>query len=278
MDGASKEATNLALPKTIEILKSKFDPNAINLYQHEKLSPITYLEGNASIDHETIQSTQNSAFQLVKNHEDYDSNILENPSSTCIDVKQEATTALYQDENSFNKLSPSKFNDSYPLKADCFSVIQQLPDLAYAYDKSHTCAKCIAFYSRTNHIVHELTYLMNNGQGPKLKFFIPHHHVASFQCSSSMVITRLVLAIYERDQTKKMNKDNFLYRTPIFTPSTGRAITGLFNLAHVLKHQGHTHIIVVNENEVNEYRKHWPTHIIMAVPDTPEYYSLGLLR
>ena len=72
-----------------------------------------------------------------------------------------------------------------------------------------------------------------------------------------------------------MNHDTFICRTPIFTPSTGRASTGLFNLAHVMKHQKYVHIIVVNENEVSEYRKQWPTHIIMALPDMPEYYSLG---
>ena len=77
------------------------------------------------------------------------------------------------------------------------------------------------------------------------------------------------------EHKKPLNQENFICRTPIFTPSTGRAATGLFNLAHVMKHQKHMHIIVVNENEVNEYRKQWPNHIFMAVPDIPEYYSLG---
>ena len=67
-------------------------------------------------------------------------------------------------------------------------------------------------------------------------------------------------------------------RTPIFTPSTGRASTGLFNLAHIMKHQKYMHVIVVNENEVPGYRKQWPTHVIMAVPNMPELYSLGKVQ
>ncbi|KAI6659295.1 GREB1-like protein isoform X2 [Oopsacas minuta] len=271
---ASTNTSNFSLPKSMDILKSKFDSNPINLYQHERLSKLIYIEGESpkrSFPAQTFVShTQGASPELNSEYR------VTNASSVII--KEEIQSPVHEDEtyistHNFNELPTPKFDHSTPMKEDCFSVIQQLPDLAYAYDKSHSCPHCVEYYGRLNNLAIELTYKMNNGQGPQLKFYIPQQHIVNFQYTANKTLVRMNLAFYERENP--MKPENFICRTPIFTPSTGRAKSGLFNLAHVMKHQKHIHIIVVNENEVFEYRKKWPTHIIMAVPNLPEFYSLG---
>ena len=168
------------MPKSIDILKSKFDANPVNLYQHEKLSKITYIEGGTSkCSHPTQFDEPQTQDRSLKEFE----NQLTKASS--LNIKEEIFSPLNEElhsisAHSFNELSPSKFENAAPIKEDCFSVIQQLPDLAYAYDKSHTCASCIEYYKRANNSVLELMYQMNNGQGPMIKFYIPQQHTANF--------------------------------------------------------------------------------------------------
>ena len=176
----STNISNFSLPKSIDILKSKFDSNPINLYQHEKLSHITNLDCTKS------ELPIQTSVSLTPTRQDSEANFLTKPST--VYIKQEI-----QDENKIstynpNELPNSKFENSPPITQDCFSVIQQLPDLAYAYDKSHTCSNCVAYYGRPDrYLVYELTYTMNNGQGPILKFFIPQQHITSFDYTPNKV-------------------------------------------------------------------------------------------
>ena len=180
----STNVSNFSLPRPIDILKSKFDSNPINLYQHEKLSHITNFDSTKPDLSVPIQQVSLTPSFL--------------PNSSTVYIKEEIMSPIKEDENNIythnlTELSTSKLENSPLIKQDCFSVIQQLPDLAYAYDKSHTCSNCVAYYGRTINPVYELAYIMNNGQGPRLKFFIPQQHITSFQYTTNKV---LIITLY----------------------------------------------------------------------------------
>ena len=169
-------------------MKSKFDANPINLYQHEKLSKITYIEGGTSKYSQPTKADE-SQTQDRSQEQEFENQLTK---ASSLNIKQEILSPLNEDMNSmsphsFNELSPSKFDITAPIKEDCFSVIQQLPDLACAYDKSHTCPSCVEYYRRPNNSVLELTYQMNNGQGPIVKFYVPQQHTANFHFINKVV-------------------------------------------------------------------------------------------
>lgn len=180
--------SNFSIPRSIDILKSKFDANPINLYQHEKLSKITYIEGGTSKYSQPTKADE-SQTQDRSQEQEFENQLTK---ASSLNIKQEILSPLNEDMNSmsphsFNELSPSKFDITAPIKEDCFSVIQQLPDLACAYDKSHTCPSCVEYYRRPNNSVLELTYQMNNGQGPIVKFYVPQQHTANFHFINKVV-------------------------------------------------------------------------------------------
>ncbi len=62
--------------------------------------------------------------------------------------------------------------------------------------------------------------------------------------------------------------------SPIFVPSLGRDCSGLFNLFHTSQlTPEQVHVVVTSASQFNKYRKSWPNHIVMALPDEG---SLGL--
>ena len=180
--------SNISIPKSIDILKSKFDANPINLYQHEKLSKIAYIEGGTSKSFHSTQVDEPQIQDKSQDKREFENQLME---ASSLNIKQEILSPLNEDSistHNFNEFSPSKFENAPPMKEDCFSVIQQLPDLAYAYDKSHTCPSCIDYYRRSNNSVLELTYRMNNGHGPMVKFYIPQQQMANFHFANKVVM------------------------------------------------------------------------------------------
>lgn len=184
-------STELSLPGTSDVLKAPFNSNSSSLYQHEKISPLIYFESIPSLS--TDQTEQDSFVSNIKTQSETDDNF--NFPST-IKIKGEIRSPISSEEPPSREITPNRqiFNDfsfspfTYSnSKKECFSVIQQLPDLAFAYDKSHSCTNCLQHYGRPTQQSHEFFYYMKNALNTKLTFYIPEKQLVSFVADMNTV-------------------------------------------------------------------------------------------
>ncbi|XP_076000900.1 GREB1-like protein [Genypterus blacodes] len=110
------------------------------------------------------------------------------------------------------------------------------------------------------------------GEEVQLQFVIPkakEQHFVFSQQGSHLESMRL---------PRVSNKDPDLLKSPIFTPTTGRQEHGLLNIFHAMEGAAHLHILVVKQYEMPHYRKYWPNHILLVLPEMFNNAGVGAAR
>uniref|UniRef100_A0A8C9Z7M8 GREB1 like retinoic acid receptor coactivator n=1 Tax=Sander lucioperca TaxID=283035 RepID=A0A8C9Z7M8_SANLU len=110
------------------------------------------------------------------------------------------------------------------------------------------------------------------GEEVQLQFVIPkakEHHFVFSQQGSHLESMRLPLV---------STKDPDVFKSPIFTPTTGRQEHGLLNIFHAMEGAIHLHILVVKQFEMPQYRKYWPNHILLVLPAMFNSAGVGAAR
>ncbi|KAF1383732.1 hypothetical protein PFLUV_G00134900 [Perca fluviatilis] len=110
------------------------------------------------------------------------------------------------------------------------------------------------------------------GEEVQLQFVIPkakEQHFVFSQQGSHLESMRLPLV---------STKDPDVFKSPIFTPTTGRQEHGLLNIFHAMEGAIHLHILVVKQFEMPQYRKYWPNHILLVLPAMFNSAGVGAAR
>ncbi|XP_032387534.1 GREB1-like protein isoform X4 [Etheostoma spectabile] len=110
------------------------------------------------------------------------------------------------------------------------------------------------------------------GEEVQLQFVIPkakEQHFVFSQQGSHLESMRLPLV---------STKDPDVFKSPIFTPTTGRQEHGLLNIFHAMEGAVHLHILVVKQFEMPQYRKYWPNHILLVLPAMFNSAGVGAAR
>ncbi|XP_034743380.1 GREB1-like protein isoform X1 [Etheostoma cragini] len=110
------------------------------------------------------------------------------------------------------------------------------------------------------------------GEEVQLQFVIPkakEQHFVFSQQGSHLESMRLPLV---------STKNPDVFKSPIFTPTTGRQEHGLLNIFHAMEGAVHLHILVVKQFEMPQYRKYWPNHILLVLPAMFNSAGVGAAR
>ncbi len=139
------------------------------------------------------------------------------------------------------------------------------------YDCTHSCADCSKYLrgSLSPSALLTSSLPMEEGASITIRWCVPSRFQQLFVISQDRkTVSHLKLPVVHRGRPSP------LPLSPIFVPSLGRDSTGLFNLYHTTQEScEQMHVIVTSSSQFDTYRKAWPNHIIMALPDEG---SLGL--
>ena len=148
-----------------------------------------------------------------------------------------------------------------------------------AYDFTHSCNDCAQYeHTQINSNIHPADILesyLPSESGPPItiKWQLPSSQ--SKRCVS-VTSTDHARPILERLKlpTMSSNKERGCsVKTPVFIPTVGRDMTGLFNMFHSGYQQ--LQVLVTVESQFERYCKAWPNLIVMALPDG-EAMGLGM--
>lgn len=140
-----------------------------------------------------------------------------------------------------------------------------------AYDTSHSCTDCSKYLrgSLSPPALLASSLPLDEGATITIQWYIPSQFQRLFVISHDRkAVERLKLPVLHHGRRSPHPL------SPIFIPSLGRDSIGLFNLFHTTQVSSEQiHVIVTSASQFDKYRKSWPNHIIMALPDEG---SLGL--
>ncbi|XP_037668597.1 protein GREB1 [Choloepus didactylus] len=145
-----------------------------------------------------------------------------------------------------------------------------------AHNTYHHCGQChqyMGFHPRCQlyeSTLHAFVFSFSTlGEEVQLHFIIPkskEHHFVFSQPGGQLESMRLPLV---------SDKSHGYIKSPTFTPTTGRHEHGLFNLYHAMDGAGHLHVLVVKEYEMAVYKKHWPNHVVLVLPEAFNSAGVG---
>ncbi|XP_060736317.1 protein GREB1 isoform X1 [Tachysurus vachellii] len=184
---------------------------------------------------------------------------------TIHDPKYEDISAVYSPDFTPNlERNPRRQEDVYLRRRTARIKLSKYA----AYNTYHHCEQCHQYmgfnprYQLCESTLHAFTFShLLLGEEIQLYFIIPkskEHHFSFSQPGGQLESMRLPL-------TSDWNPD--CIKSPIFTPTTGRHEHGLFNLYHAMDGASHLHILVIKEYEMAVYKKYWPNHIMLVLPN-----------
>lgn len=164
------------------------------------------------------------------------------------------------DSKDFSKLS-SSVATTIEYKKPAVTMISTSPYMAY--NVSHSCKECtsVPTPSTTPRLPGSLISKlpMKDGSFIALKWHIPSSQAKHWLVGGEgKMYLKLSHTASERNGAVRI-------RTPVFVPTMGRDMTGLFNLFHTGYEQ--LQVLVTVETQFEKYCKAWPNHIIMAIPN-----------
>ncbi|GAA6083453.1 protein GREB1 isoform X3 [Tachysurus ichikawai] len=184
---------------------------------------------------------------------------------TIHDPKYEDISAVYSPDFTPNlERNPRRQEDVYLRRRTARIKLSKYA----AYNTYHHCEQCHQYmgfnprYQLCESTLHAFTFShLLLGEEIQLYFIIPkskEHHFSFSQPGGQLESMRLPLS-------SDWNPD--CIKSPIFTPTTGRHEHGLFNLYHAMDGASHLHILVIKEYEMAVYKKYWPNHIMLVLPN-----------
>lgn len=132
-----------------------------------------------------------------------------------------------------------------------------------AYDVSHSCKECPGPPVSRSSTVPLLSDLFTSKLPQRDGSFITlKWHVPPSQASLCVVREE---TMYIKLSCTSDSDETVRVKTPVFVPTMGRDLTGLFNLFHAGYDQ--IQVLVTVETQFEKYCKAWPNLTIMAIPN-----------